>query len=120
MINPFDRHDDKGYRDDYRNDLIDEQHGEFKLTQEQDSPKPKLPYENLKCPECQGDMIARNGKYGKFWGCKSFPECKGTRNSEGLSKQDRDKEGKRDFATDRNDREVLRDVVRTSFNRSVK
>lgn len=48
-------------------------------------------YDEIKCPVCSGDMISRTGKFGVFWGCKAFPECKGTRDSEGLSKQDRAK-----------------------------
>jgi ssDNA-binding Zn-finger/Zn-ribbon topoisomerase 1 len=48
-------------------------------------------YEEIKCPECNGEMISRTGKFGVFWGCKKFPECKGTRDSEGRSKQDRQK-----------------------------
>lgn len=31
------------------------------------------------CPKCQLDMVKRNGKYGSFWGCPSFPKCRGTR-----------------------------------------
>lgn len=33
-----------------------------------------------KCPLCQGSMAERNGKNGPFLGCKSYPNCKGTRN----------------------------------------
>ena len=29
-----------------------------------------------KCPQCGSDLIARFGKYGKFYACKSFPKCK--------------------------------------------
>lgn len=45
--------------------------------------------ENVRCPECAGEMISRSGKYGIFWGCKEFPNCKGTRDNQGRSKQDR-------------------------------
>ena len=31
-----------------------------------------------KCPKCGGEMVLKNGKYGKFWACKKYPECKGT------------------------------------------
>lgn len=48
-------------------------------------------YDDIKCPDCDGDMISRTGKFGVFWGCKKFPECKGTRDSEGRSKADREK-----------------------------
>lgn len=45
--------------------------------------------QNLKCPECSGEMVSRNGKFGTFWGCKKFPVCEGTRDVNGLSKQDK-------------------------------
>ena len=48
-------------------------------------------YENWKCPVCEGEMISRQGQYGKFWGCMKFPECKGTRDANGRSKEDREK-----------------------------
>lgn len=60
-------------------------------------------YDEVKCPECNGDMISRTGKYGVFWGCKKFPECKGTRDSQGLSKQDRAKARGEDYEPDSKD-----------------
>ena len=51
--------------------------------------KPPI-YENVKCPDCEGPMISRTGKFGTFWGCMKFPACKGTRDSNGRSKQDRE------------------------------
>lgn len=45
--------------------------------------------ENVKCPVCEGPMISRKGQYGTFWGCKNYPECKGTRDSMGRSKEER-------------------------------
>ena len=32
------------------------------------------------CPICGNQLILRKGKYGDFMGCKSFPQCKFTRN----------------------------------------
>jgi len=48
--------------------------------------------ENLKCPDCNGPMVSRLNKVKqtRFWGCKSFPNCKGTRDVDGLSKKDRE------------------------------
>ena len=46
--------------------------------------------EDVKCPNCDGPMTPRTGQYGKFWGCKAFPSCKGTRDSMGRSKKDRE------------------------------
>lgn len=31
------------------------------------------------CPQCNSPMAERNGKFGRFWGCTRYPECKGTR-----------------------------------------
>ena len=31
------------------------------------------------CPKCDHEMINRNGKYGRFYGCKRYPHCRGTR-----------------------------------------
>ena len=39
--------------------------------------------ENVKCPDCGGEMVLRSGQYGVFWGCKAFPACKGTRDNLG-------------------------------------
>ncbi len=32
------------------------------------------------CPKCGSPMIKRTGPRGEFWGCSTFPKCKGTRN----------------------------------------
>lgn len=31
------------------------------------------------CPQCRRGMIRREGKFGKFWGCSSYPYCRGRR-----------------------------------------
>jgi ssDNA-binding Zn-finger/Zn-ribbon topoisomerase 1 len=56
--------------------------------------------ENVKCPECQGEMTPRTSKHGKFWGCKSFPRCKGTRDSMGRSKNEKKVEEKEEYGDD--------------------
>ncbi len=33
-----------------------------------------------KCPKCNSDMRLKSGKYGDFWSCINFPDCKGTKN----------------------------------------
>ena len=33
---------------------------------------------NGKCPRCGGDLILRNGKYDKFYGCSNYPKCRYT------------------------------------------
>ena len=30
------------------------------------------------CPQCGGEMAERKGAYGQFYGCKGYPQCKGT------------------------------------------
>ncbi len=35
--------------------------------------------ENIKCPKCNSSMVLRNGKYGRFYGCSTYPRCWGTR-----------------------------------------
>lgn len=32
--------------------------------------------EGRKCPECNSDLILRQGRYGKFIGCSNYPKCK--------------------------------------------
>lgn len=32
-----------------------------------------------KCPFCGSELVLRNGKYGRFWGCSTYPKCKFTR-----------------------------------------
>ena len=35
--------------------------------------------ENQKiCPYCKAELVLRNGKNGKFYGCKNFPKCRYT------------------------------------------
>lgn len=49
--------------------------------------------EETLCPTCNSKMISRKNKEGsRFWGCSNFPNCKGTRDSEGRSKEDRYRE----------------------------
>lgn len=33
---------------------------------------------NLICPKCGGELKLRSGKYGKFYGCVNYPNCKFT------------------------------------------
>ncbi len=35
--------------------------------------------ESSRCPKCNGPMKLRVGKYGKFWSCEQYPDCKGTK-----------------------------------------
>jgi len=31
-----------------------------------------------RCPQCNSAMVRRKGKYGDFWGCLGFPNCRYT------------------------------------------
>ena len=31
------------------------------------------------CPKCGSEMKKRNGKFGEFWGCGNYPECRHTK-----------------------------------------
>jgi len=31
-----------------------------------------------KCPHCGGNLVMREGKYGRFYGCSNYPKCKFT------------------------------------------
>lgn len=46
-----------------------------KLGKELQSNTPKLDL----CPQCNSPLKLRNGKYGEFWGCTSYPNCRFTR-----------------------------------------
>jgi ssDNA-binding Zn-finger/Zn-ribbon topoisomerase 1 len=37
-------------------------------------------YVNIKCTNenCNGQLIVRDGKYGRFFGCSDYPNCKKT------------------------------------------
>ncbi len=35
---------------------------------------------NGKCPRCGGNLVLRDGKYGKFYGCSNYPNCSYTLN----------------------------------------
>jgi ssDNA-binding Zn-finger/Zn-ribbon topoisomerase 1 len=51
----------------------------------------KEPKDGYLCPECNGEMALRANRQSgeKFWGCKKYPACRGTRDSAGLSKEER-------------------------------
>ena len=39
-----------------------------------------------KCPKCEGPMIIKLGRYGKFLSCANYPDCKGTRQIDGTER----------------------------------
>ncbi len=40
--------------------------------------KIKIEMDNLICPRCKGKLVLREGKYGKFYGCCNYPNCRFT------------------------------------------
>lgn len=46
----------------------------------------------LTCPDCGSGMILRSNRQNgqKFWGCSKYPNCRGTRDENGLSKEERE------------------------------
>lgn len=41
---------------------------------------PAEPAETRTCPDCGQEMVIRTGRYGRFWGCTGYPECRSTAN----------------------------------------
>lgn len=73
--------------------------------------------EDVKCPECEGPMVERTGKYGTFWGCKKYPSCTGTRDSQGRSKYDRKNELSAADRLEKDDLAQNTERVRTTFKK---
>ena len=46
------------------------------------------------CPECGGELVYRNSRYGKFISCSNFPKCKYTRSIENKEKEKPEPTGK--------------------------
>lgn len=40
--------------------------------------EPEPPRKFYSCPECLGELLPREGKYGLFYGCENYPNCKFT------------------------------------------
>ncbi len=47
---------------------------------------------DTKCPECGSNMLIKLGRYGRFYSCERFPDCKGMLSIDGESKEDIEKE----------------------------
>lgn len=44
-------------------------------------PKEEGAGKGLSCPRCGGGLVKRNGRFGAFYGCSNFPDCRYTRNA---------------------------------------
>jgi len=42
--------------------------------------KVKQKEKSLVCPKCGGNLVVRDGQYGKFYGCPNYPNCRYTLN----------------------------------------
>lgn len=63
------------------------------------------------CPTCNSEMIFRPGKFGDFWGCSKYPDCKGTRDDSGLDKAPDSKKQKKVRQSDKEKIQALTDKV---------
>ncbi len=45
-------------------------------------PKKELERVGRSCPKCGGELVYRNGRFGRFISCINYPECKYTENAE--------------------------------------
>ncbi len=48
--------------------------------------------DDIKCPICGSPMQIKLGRFGKFYSCSKFPECKGILSIDGISEEDLQKE----------------------------
>lgn len=48
----------------------------------QDMPKKELERVGRTCPDCGGELVFRNGRFGKFISCINYPTCKYTENAD--------------------------------------
>ncbi len=46
------------------------------------APRPEPEPTEEKCEKCDGQMLVRTGRHGRFLGCSNFPKCKNTRSLE--------------------------------------
>jgi len=80
----FDRYSESSLQEQYENGLIDEYGatiGKPYSTPSTFTPAPKGPHGEGYCHECGSSTVERHGRYGKFYGCSTFPKCKGSRGS---------------------------------------
>lgn len=61
--------------------LLNEFYKPFKenLDKKYNEIKKRVTETNKKCPKCGSPLVVRMSKYGKFYGCSNFPDCKYTK-----------------------------------------
>jgi len=52
-------------------------------------------YADFKCKKCGSKMVKRSSKYGEFFGCEKFPQCRATADTEGNFKEPSKKKWKK-------------------------
>ena len=55
-----------------------DKNGNVKTDSEDDQPQKAAP-SDVKCDICGGEMVIRKGRYGSFYACAKYPECKSTK-----------------------------------------
>lgn len=50
-----------------------------KSSQSSDPAQQNTPVPGMKCEKCGADMVLRSGRYGSFYACSNYPECKTTK-----------------------------------------
>ena len=50
-----------------------------KSVQNSDASPEGTPVPGIKCEKCGADMVLRSGRYGSFYACSNYPECKTTK-----------------------------------------
>lgn len=46
-----------------------------------------IPISHTDCPNCSGQLTLKTGRYGRFYGCSNFPECRYTENKSEQKRQ---------------------------------
>ena len=57
-------------------ELVCSNYPECKYTENDDDSLNELAKEEKLCPNCGSQMIIKKGRFGPFWACPNYPECK--------------------------------------------
>ena len=79
FMNFCDEHRFDSVQNQYDLGLIDEQGCFLHDDAIHINPHPKKESGPGECPKCGSKTVLRKGKFGLFWGCETFPSCKGSR-----------------------------------------
>ncbi len=53
--------------------------GKLAVKKEEKAEKVKYAPDDMKCPACGGKMVIKKGRFGSFYACEKYPECKTTK-----------------------------------------